>query len=38
MVAETITPGQRPPCALVPSAADLKFAPVRAENQILQYW
>jgi len=26
-VAETITPGQRPPCALVPSAADLKFAP-----------
>src|SRR5262245_19783776 len=24
MAAETITPGQRPPCALVPSAADLK--------------
>src|SRR5262245_9873923 len=31
MSAETITPGQRPSCALVPSAADLKFAPSKTE-------
>src|SRR5262252_4308282 len=31
MAAETITPGQRPSCALVPSAADLKFAPSKTE-------
>ena len=33
MAAEAITPGQRSPCALVPSAADLKFAPPKQRSR-----